>query len=59
MPLQCDDCGKFISDKDFESGKLTSKPIWAMFELDHVAYYCLKCKPYPAPQPTPREDTEG
>lgn len=45
--LRCNCCGRFISDKDYNSGKLKSETIWNWdkTEIEYTAYYCFKCEP--------------
>lgn len=45
--LKCADCGRFISNKDFESGQLRSedKWNWDKTELNNVYWFCLNCHP--------------
>jgi hypothetical protein len=43
--LKCYECGKFISNKDFLSGKLKQVEFWSYdkTELEDVGNFCLKC----------------
>lgn len=44
--LKCECCGRFISDKDYDSGKLKSESIYTyepIPDLWDVVYWCLKC----------------
>lgn len=46
--LRCCECGKFISDADYKSGKLKAEDIWDYDPspgLFDVIYWCLRCKP--------------
>lgn len=55
MNLKCAKCGKFISHKDYDSGKLIAEDVWSWdkTEILDTEYFCLKCKPNKIPTSPP------
>jgi hypothetical protein len=44
-PLKCEDCGRFISNDDYDSNRISSRDVWNWdrTEIEDVAYCCVKC----------------
>ena len=43
--IKCHKCGKFISNADYDNGKLKSETIWNWdkTEVEDVIYSCVQC----------------